>query len=81
MEHSTPLINNLEIEKLFKDKNKEEKAGITDLINQLVQILKRELAQLRENMQELGELKLVKLQNKGQLSYITELKTYRIFKI
>ena len=36
---------------------------ITDLINQLVQVLKRELAQLRDNVQELkevGELDLVK---------------------
>ena len=28
-----PLINNLEINNLFKDKNKEEGVGVTDLIN------------------------------------------------
>ena len=34
--HSTPLINDLEIEELFEDKDKEEGAGITDLINKIV---------------------------------------------
>jgi hypothetical protein len=40
--HSTPLINNLETE-FFKDKNKKKKVGITDLINKIVQVLKRDL--------------------------------------
>ena len=31
-----PLINNLKIKTIFKDKAKEEKVGITDLINQIV---------------------------------------------
>jgi len=30
---TAPFINNLEIIKVFKDKNKEEEASITDLIN------------------------------------------------
>ena len=30
--YSTPLINNLEIANIFKDKAKEEKVGITDFI-------------------------------------------------
>ena len=34
--HTTPLINNLEIKKFFKDKDKEREIGIIDLINQLV---------------------------------------------
>jgi len=29
---TTPLINNLEIIEVFKDKDKEEEAGITDFI-------------------------------------------------
>jgi len=33
-ENSTaPFINNLEIIKVFKDKDKEEEASVTDLIN------------------------------------------------
>jgi len=28
-----PFINNLEIIKIFKDKDKEEEAGVTDFIN------------------------------------------------
>ena len=39
-----------------------------DLINQLVQVLKRELIQLRDSIQELkkvGELNLVELWDKG----------------
>ena len=34
--HSTPLINNLEIEELFKDKNKKKRVGVTDLISKIV---------------------------------------------
>jgi len=30
---TTPFINNLEIIKVFKDKNKKEEASVTDLIN------------------------------------------------
>jgi len=30
---TTPFINNLEIIKVFKDENKEEKVSVTDLIN------------------------------------------------
>ena len=37
--HSTPLINNLEIKKLFKDKDKKKGVSITDLINNIVQVL------------------------------------------
>ena len=50
-----------------------------DLINQLVQILRKELVQLRDSVQELNKktgLDLVKLQNEGQLSYIVKLNIY-----
>ena len=44
--YSIPLINNLET-KFFKDKNKEERIGITDLINRIVQVLKKDLYWVR----------------------------------
>ena len=72
------------MEELFKNKKKKGGVGVTDLINQLVQVFKRKLVQLRDNIQKLkkvGELNLVKLQNKGQLSYIIKFKIYKIFKI
>ena len=42
MGHSTPLINDLEI-KFFKDKEMEKGVGVTDLINRIVQVLRRDL--------------------------------------
>ena len=35
-EYSTPLINNLEIKELFKNKDKEGEMGVTDLINRII---------------------------------------------
>ena len=32
-DNTAPFINNLEIIKVFKDKNKEEEVSVTDLIN------------------------------------------------
>ena len=64
MEYSTPLINNLEIKELFEDKNKKKKVGVINLINQLIQVLRKELAQLRDSVQKLdkvGKLNLVEL--------------------
>ena len=43
MGHSTPLINNLEIRIIFKDKTKKEGVGITDFIYRTVQVLKENL--------------------------------------
>ena len=31
-----PLINNLEIKMVFKDKAKEEEVGVTDFINRII---------------------------------------------
>ena len=42
LEHSTPLINDLET-KFFKDKNGKKEVGVTDLINRIVQVLKEDL--------------------------------------
>ena len=41
--YSTPLINNLEIKELFKDKDKKEGVGVTDLISRIVQVLRGDL--------------------------------------
>ena len=43
----------MEIKEPFKNKNKEEKTGVTDFISRIVQVLKRELVQLRNSVQEL----------------------------
>ena len=62
--YSIPLINNLKMEELFKNKNKKRGVGITDLINQLIQIFKKELVQLKNSVQELkevGKLNLIEL--------------------
>ena len=51
--------------KFFKDKKMEEGAGITDLINKIVQILKRDLRQLKISTQDAELIKLVELWDKG----------------
>ena len=52
-------------EELFKDKDKEKGVGVTNLISRIVQVLKRELVQLKVSIQELKELEPVKPWNKG----------------
>ena len=42
-----PLINNLEIRTIFKDKAKEEGVGVIDLIYRAVQVLKENLYWIR----------------------------------
>ena len=59
LEYSTPLINNLET-KFFKNKNKKKGVGITDLINRIVQVLKRDLYWVRISTRDTGLIKLVK---------------------
>ena len=58
--YSTPLINNLETE-FFKDKNKKEGVGITDLINKIVQVLRRDLYQVKISIQKIKLIKPVEL--------------------
>ena len=53
--NTAPLINNLEITEIFKGKNKEEKASITDLINQVSQLLRAELKELVDIVQAMME--------------------------
>jgi len=43
---TAPLINNLEIIEVFKDKNKEEEVGVIDFIRQVLQLLRVELKEL-----------------------------------
>ena len=60
LKYSTPLINNLET-KFFKDKNEEEGIGIIDLINRIVQVLKRDLYWVKISTQDMELIKPVKL--------------------
>jgi len=43
---TAPLIDNLEMTEIFKDKGEEEEASVTDLINQVSQLLRAELKEL-----------------------------------
>ena len=56
MGHSTPLINNLEIDNIFKNKTKEEEVGVTDFINRIVLILKKDLEQFQTSTRDAGLL-------------------------
>ena len=56
-----PLINNLEIKIIFKDKVKEEGIGITDFIYRTVQVLKENLYWIKISIQDTGLIKPVKL--------------------
>ena len=46
---------------IFKDKAREEGAGVTDLIYRAVQVLKENLYWIRISMQNTGLIELVKL--------------------
>ena len=61
MGHYTPLINNLEIRIIFKDKTGEEGAGVTDFINRIVQVLKKDLYWIRISAQDAGLMEPVEL--------------------
>ena len=54
------MINDLEI-KFFKDKEMEEGAGVTDLINRIIQVLKGDLYWVKISTQNAELIKLVKL--------------------
>jgi len=57
--NAIPLINNLEIEDIFKDEDKEEGDSITDLILAVVRLLKRDINRLVKIVRE--ALELIKL--------------------
>ena len=65
MGYSTPLINNLEIRIIFKDKAKKEGVSVTDFIYWIVQVLKEDLEKLVVSTQDIGLMEPVKLWNKG----------------
>ena len=56
-----PLINNLEIKIIFKDKAKKEGVGVIDFIYRTVQVLKKNLYWIRISTQNTGLIKPVKL--------------------
>ena len=61
MGHCISLINNLEIRIIFKNKAREEGAGIIDFIYQIVQVLKEDLEKLVVSTQNTGLMEPVKL--------------------
>ena len=55
-----PLINNLKIRIIFKDKAKEKRVGVIDLINRIVQVLKGDLYWFKISTQDAGLIEPVK---------------------
>ena len=49
------------MEELFKDKDKEEGAGITDFINRIVQVLKEDLYWVKISVRDAGLMEPIKL--------------------
>ena len=60
-----PLINNLKIRIIFKDKAEEEGVGVTDLIYRAVQVLRENLYWIRISAQDAGLMEPVKLWDEG----------------
>ena len=65
MGHNTPLIKDLEIRTIFKNKAKEEGIGITDFIYRTVQVLKENLYWIKISAREVGLIEPVKLWDEG----------------
>ena len=65
MGYSTPLIKNLEIRIIFKDKTKEEGVGVTDFIYRAVQVLRENLYWIRISTREVKLMEPVELWDKG----------------
>ena len=65
MGHYTPLINNLEIRTIFKNKAKEEGVDITDFIYWIIQVLREDLERLAVSTQDTGLIEPVKLWDEG----------------
>ena len=61
MGHCTPLINNLKIRTIFKDKAREEGVSVIDFIYWIVQVLREDLERLAVSTQNIGLMELVKL--------------------
>jgi len=69
---TTPFINNLEIDIVFKDEDGKEKVSVMDFINQVLQLLKVKLKELVNMAWDM--LRLIELYN-SKRNYITELST------
>ena len=61
MGYSTPLIKDLEIRIIFKDKTKEKGVGVIDFIYRAVQVLKENLYWIKISAQKAELIKPVKL--------------------
>ena len=61
MGYSIPLIKDLEIRIIFKDKVKKEGVGVIDLIYRMVQVLREDLYWIRISAREVGLIELVEL--------------------
>ena len=55
----------MEIDNLFKDKDKEKGVGVIDFINRILQVLKEDLYWFRISIQEAGLLKPAELGDEG----------------
>ena len=55
----------------------EKGVNITNLINRIVQVLKKDLYWVKISIKDTELIKLVKLQDKGQPTYIIEFSIYR----
>ena len=60
-----PLINDLEIGIIFKDKAEEKGGGVTDLIYRAVQVLRENLYWIRISAQEAGLMEPVEPWDEG----------------
>ena len=65
MGYYTPLINDLEIRIIFKNKAKEKGVGVTDLIYRAVQVLRENLYWIKISARDTRLIKPVKLWDKG----------------
>ena len=61
MGYSIPLIKDLKIRIIFKNKTEEKGVGVTDFINRIVQVLREDLYWLRISARDAGLMELVKL--------------------
>ena len=61
-----PLVNNLEILGIFKDKDKEKGDSITDALSRILRLLREELEKASQLIRARSRMELVELYNKDQ---------------
>ena len=59
----TPLVDNLEILEIFKDKDKEEGDGVTDALSTMLRLLGEESAEASQLVQAWSRMEPVELYN------------------